>query len=278
MADAQHVETGFATVNGAKLYYEIAGAGRPLVLLHAGLADSRMWDDQFSAFAEHCRVVRYDLRGFGKSDLPAEPYSHSADLYGLLHFLGIQQAALMGVSLGGRTILDFALQRPEMVEALIPVASGLGGYEGTDDPASAAVEAAYAEVEAAIAAGDIASAAEGITSIWIDGPNRAPDQVNSNVRGRVKAMTVEWLSRPKPEPEPKTVPITPPAITRLKQIQAPTLIIVGDQDVLDILVIADLLQKHIPRAETLVIPGAAHMVTMEQPEEVNQAVLRFLQR
>ncbi len=91
-------------------------------------------------------------------------------------------------------------------------------------------------------------------------------------------MTVEWLSRPKPEPEPKTVPITPPAITRLKQIQAPTLIIVGDQDVLDILVIADLLQKHIPRAETLVIPGAAHMVTMEQPEEVNQAVLRFLQR
>lgn len=277
MADAQ-VETGFATVNGAKLYYEIAGAGRPLILLHAGLADCRMWDDQFSAFAGQRRVVRYDLRGFGKSDLPAEPYAHSADLYGLLQALDIQQAALMGVSLGGSTILDFALQRPQMVEALIPVASGLSGYQEDDAPANAELERAYAEVEAAIAAGDIAKAAEGITSIWTDGPNRAPDQVNSSVRERVKALTTAWLSRPKPEPEPKTVDLKPPAITRLKEIQAPTLIIAGDQDVLDILVIADLLQKHIPRAETLVIPGAAHMVTMEQPEQVNRAVLRFLQQ
>ncbi|HEU5367438.1 MAG TPA: alpha/beta hydrolase [Ktedonobacterales bacterium] len=278
MADAQQAETGFAPVNGAKLYYEIAGSGRPLVLLHAGLADSRMWDDQFSAFARQCRVVRYDLRGFGKSDLPAEPYSHSADLYGLLQFLGIQQAALMGVSLGGSTIIDFTLQRPEMVEALIPVASGLSGYPETDDPANTELEKAYAEVEAAIKAGDIASAAEGITRIWTDGPNRAPDQVNSRVRGRVKAMTVEWLSRTKPKPEPKTVDLKPPALIRLKEIQVPTLIVVGDQDVLDILVIADLLQKHIPHAETLVIPGAAHMLTMEQPEQVNQAVLRFLQQ
>jgi pimeloyl-ACP methyl ester carboxylesterase len=90
-------------------------------------------------------------------------------------------------------------------------------------------------------------------------------------------MTLEMLSRPKPEPEPEEVKLTPPAISRLREIQAPTLIIVGDQDVLDILVIADILQKHIPHAETLVIPGAAHMVTMEQPAKVNQAVLGFLQ-
>jgi pimeloyl-ACP methyl ester carboxylesterase len=277
MADT-HVETGFATVNGAKLYYEIAGAGRPLVLLHAGLADSRMWDDQFSAFAEHCRVIRYDLRGFGKSDQPAEPYSHSADLYGLLQALGIRQAALMGVSLGGSTIIDFALQHPEMVEALIPVASGLSGYNGAEDPSNTEIEATYAEAENALKAGDIATAAEDITRIWTDGPRRAPDQVNARVRERVKALTTEWLSRPKPHPEPKEVELQHPAISRLKEIQAPMLIIVGDQDVLDILVIADILQKHLARAETLLIPGAAHMVTMEQPEQVNQAVLRLLQR
>jgi len=120
MADAQHVETGFATVNGAKLYYEIAGAGRPLVLLHAGLADSRMWDDQFSAFAEHCRVVRYDLRGFGKSTLPtSEPYSYADDLKMLLDHLGIRQFLFFGNCIGGSFALKLMERAPERIAAAV---------------------------------------------------------------------------------------------------------------------------------------------------------------
>src|SRR5215831_10211398 len=98
-------ESGFATVNGASLYYEVAGTGRSLVLLHGGLVDCRMWDDQFSEFAEHYRVVRFDMRGHGKSDFPEAPYSLSDDVYGLLQFLGIEKTVLMGQSLGGRVAI-----------------------------------------------------------------------------------------------------------------------------------------------------------------------------
>lgn len=269
MADAQQLETGFATVNGAKLYYEIAGAGRPLVLLHAGLTDGRMWDDQFHVFAQHYRVMRYDLRGYGKSDQPGESYSHSDDLHGLLQALGIQKAALMGVSLGGRTVIDFALQHPEMVEALILVAAGLSGYQWAES-------ADLIEANGAANMGDVARAVDILTRVWVDGPNRTPEQVNARVRERVMALLTETLSRPRLRPEPKQVELDPPALKRLREIQAPTLIMVGDKDVLDILVIADLLQKHIEHAETLVIPDAAHMVTLEQPEQVNQAVQHFL--
>jgi 3-oxoadipate enol-lactonase len=269
MADAPHTETGFATVNGAKLYYETAGTGRTLVLLHAGQLDQRMWDDQFNVFAQHYHVIRYDARGYGKSDFPADSYSKSRDLYGLLTFLGIEKAALMGVSLGGRVALDFTLEHPEMVDALIPVASGLSGYKFADQPAEAEAQAAYQR-------GDFAQAAALVTRIWCDGPRRAPDQVDPAVRQRVLAMTLDLFPRPLPEPEPQEVELDHPAISRLKEIQAPTLIIVGDEDVLDILVIADILQKHIRHAETLVIPGAAHMVNMEQPGRVNRAVLEFL--
>ena len=269
MTDAPQVETGFATVNGATLYYEAAGTGRSLVLLHGGLVDCRMWDDQFSEFAEHYRVVRYDMRGHGKSDFPDAPYSFSEDLYGLLQFLGIEKTALMGLSHGGRVAIDFTLQHPEMVDALIPVSAGLSGFQFADNPA-------LAEAMAALEAGDHDKAAEAFTRTWVDGPNRQPDQVNSRVRERVKAMVLDGLAHAQPETAPQVRELTPPAIARLKEIQVPTLIIVGDQDVLDILVIVDLLQKHIPHAETLLLQRPAHMVPMEQPERVNQAVLDFL--
>ncbi len=269
MADAQQPQTGYAAVNGAKLYYEMAGSGHPLVLVHGGLVDCRMWDDQFNVFAQHYRVVRYDLRGYGRSDFPAGSYSNSEDLYGLLTFLGMEKAHLMGLSLGGRVAIDFALEHPEMVTTLIPVASGLSGYKFADNPLDAEAEAAYKR-------GDFAQAAELVARIWVDGPNRAPDQVDARVRERTKAMLVETYARPEPQGGYKLREADPPAIKRLREIQAPTLIIVGEQDVLDILVIADLLQKHIARADTLVIPGAAHMVNMEQPGKVNQAVLDFL--
>ena len=117
--------TGFADVGGSKLYYEIAGKGPAVVLIHGGLVDSRLWNGQFEKFARHFKVIRYDLRGFGRSDFSYGPYSHVADLHSLLTYLKIESASLVGLSLGGIIAADFAIEHPEMVEKLVLTSSGL---------------------------------------------------------------------------------------------------------------------------------------------------------
>ena len=142
MSESIQPTRGFAEVNGAKLYYEVMGAGHPLVLLHEGIADSRMYDDQFNAFAQRYRVVRFDLRGFGQSDLPPgdEPVALYEDLYGLLALLGIKKTYVLGMSMGGAIALDFTLAHPVMVDALILVAPGVSGYDMTSGGTYSLVE------------------------------------------------------------------------------------------------------------------------------------------
>ncbi len=113
------VTTGFAEVNETRLYYELMGEGQPIVLIHGGAVDRRMWDDQFQAFAEHYRVIRYDLRGSGKSEIPKKQFSNMEDLLHLLRFLNVDKAYLLGLSRGGGVAADFTLEHPEMVDALI---------------------------------------------------------------------------------------------------------------------------------------------------------------
>jgi pimeloyl-ACP methyl ester carboxylesterase len=123
-------EGGFAEVNGASLYYDVAGNGEPLVLVHAGIADRRMWDGQLKAFAERYRVIRYDMRGCGRSEAPTgASFSHHDDLRGLLDFLGIERAILVGCTIGARTAIDFALALPERVRALALVCPSVSGFE-----------------------------------------------------------------------------------------------------------------------------------------------------
>src|SRR4051812_9978431 len=104
MTELSPSSTGFAAVNGVQIYYEIAGSGHPLVLVHAGIADRRMWDAQFPVFAQHYRVIRYDMRGFGKTAMVAGSFAHHDDLHGLLTFLGVERAYLLGCSKGGGMI------------------------------------------------------------------------------------------------------------------------------------------------------------------------------
>src|SRR5437868_6830290 len=121
-------KTGFVEVNGTQLYYETLGEGHPLVLIHGGYMDRRMWDDQFPIFAERYRVIRYDVRGFGKSPLPQMPYSDIQDLAALLAFLGVKKTYLLGSSLGGIIALDFTLEHHDMDDALILVGSPVPGF------------------------------------------------------------------------------------------------------------------------------------------------------
>ncbi len=121
------IKSGYAEVNGTKLYYEVAGGGEPIVLIHGFTFDTRMWDDQFKEFSKQYRVIRYDVRGFGKSSTPneGEPYSHHGDLKALLDYLDIKKAHILGLSMGGSIAINFTLEYPDYATSLIPVDSSL---------------------------------------------------------------------------------------------------------------------------------------------------------
>ena len=274
MTETKELQTGFADVNGTRLYYEVAGTGHPLLLIHGGLVDRRLWDDQFNVFAQHYRVIRFDVRSFGDSaPITAEtpPYSLEEDLYSLLKFLGIEKTYVLGLSMGGAIAINFTLMYPEMVDALIPVAMGLSGFEPAEED-----KASEAEVDEAMRSGNVARAVELTLRFWTDGPMRTPEQVNPAVREKVRAMTTRNFERPEDENATQPRALEPPAISRLSEIHVPTLIIFGDQDVRDILKIADILEKEIPGAKKVVIPGTAHHLNMEKPDEFNRIVLDFL--
>ncbi len=274
-------QSGYAELNDTTLYYEIAGeggaegaVGRSLVLLHGGLVDRRLWDDQFAVFGQHYKVIRYDMRGYGKSGLlkaDTKPYSLRQDLYALLQFLGIEKTCLIGLSMGGGLEIDFTLEHPEMVDALILVGTGLSGFKSEDTD-----NTLWAEADEAFKQHDIARAVEITLRIWTDGPSRSPEEVDPAARERVRAMSTHNFSRPDDENAPEPVEMEPPAISRLSEIHAPTLVVVGDKDVRDILTIADILEKGIAGAKKVVIAGTAHHLNLEKPEEFNRAVMDFL--
>lgn len=133
------VNSGYAEVNGTKLYYEITGAGQPLVLIHGNFGDRRHWDLQFIELSKKYKVLRYDCRGYGKSALPKadEAYKDCEDLKALMEFFGIKKAHLCGLSQGGDIAIDFALAYPEMAISLIPIGPQVMGMgeEEYDTPA-----------------------------------------------------------------------------------------------------------------------------------------------
>jgi len=259
----------WADVNGTQLYYEVTGAGPPLVLLHAGIADSRMWDDQVVAFAHDFEVIRYDLRGCGQSELPPAPFAHYADLHGLLTALGIERASLLGSSLGGATAIDATLADPTMVDALVLAASPLSGYTF-----SASTKRQWAAIDVALERAGVDQAVELELQMWLDGPVRTPEQVDPAVRERVRAMDSRVYALYTEEATEHT--LEPPALARLAEIRVPTLIVVGDADVPDILACATVLEEGIAGARKVVLPGTAHMLNMEQPDAFNRTVLDFL--
>ena len=123
--------TGIVEVNGTSLYYEIQGNGHPLVLIEGGQLDCRMWDDQFSVLSQNYQVIRYDVRGFGRSGAWADSYQAHEDLRALLDTLAIEKAHFVGLSLGGRISIDFALEYPEMVRSLVLAGPGRSGSQGS---------------------------------------------------------------------------------------------------------------------------------------------------
>jgi 3-oxoadipate enol-lactonase len=262
--DTRH---GFAEVNDTRLYYEVAGTGEPLVLIHGFTLDTRMWDDQFRPLAEHHRVVRYDVRGFGKSAVPAgAPYTNADDLAALLDYLTIPAAAIIGLSMGGGIAIDFALAYPAMTRTLIPVDSSLSGHQWSGE-----WNARFGQIgQTARAVGVDAAKAE-----WLADPLVAPANERAAVAARLQRMVADysgwhWINRGLEHRH------DPPASARLSEITAPTLVVIGERDLPDFHVIADRMSAQAPNARKIVIPGVGHMANMEAPGEFNAAVLGFL--
>jgi 3-oxoadipate enol-lactonase len=263
-------KSGFAEVTGAKLYYEVAGEGDPLLLLHAGVGDSRMWDDQWEEFSRHFRVMRTDLRGFGRTVVPSGRFSYHEDLGGLLRYLGEEAAYVLGLSFGGLVAIDFALAHPELVRALILGAPAVSGREPSQE-----LQLFSEEEDELLERGDLEGATELNLRMWVDGPSRTPDEVDPAVRERVRQMQMDAFRVPVPE-DAEDEPLEPPAMERLYEIRVPTLIVVGELDQPDFLEIANTLAESIDGAKKVVLPGVAHLPSLEKPEECNRIVAGFL--
>ncbi len=258
------VRAGYVQVEGGRLYYERAGEGFPVVLIHGSLWDCRIWDDQFEAFAEHHDVVRYDLRGYGRSDPPKATYSDARDLRSLLGELGIERGAIVGSSTGGQLAVDFALEHADVVDAVVLVAPVLSGYAWED----AGIELLVSEVEKAIAEGDLAGAMDIELAVWA--PMRADPEIDARIR-RIAMDNLHLLRRSDTFAE-----TPPPAAPRLPELQAATLIVVGDRDLSEVQAIADLIEERVPGAHKHVIAGADLLVNVRKPERFNRLVLDFL--
>jgi pimeloyl-ACP methyl ester carboxylesterase len=276
MNEPASASSGYAPVQGGELYYEMAGEGCTLLLIHAGVADCRMWDDQFTAFSQGFRTIRYDARGYGRSRDEGVPFSDRQDVIDLLDHLDVEKAILLGVSKGGMIALDFTLEHPGRVEALIAASSGLGGFEHQPDgsPKSQTETEMFARMQELWDKGELDALNELEARMWVDGPGQPPGRADASVRERVLRMNLEALERQ--SGEQPSQPLEPPAAQRLGEIRAPTLVIVGDLDTTHCLAVAEVLDKGIPGARKVVFPGTAHMLNMEQPEKFNRVVQEFL--
>jgi pimeloyl-ACP methyl ester carboxylesterase len=266
-----HVETGVVEVNGGSLVYDAAGAGSAVVFLHPGLWDRRTWDDQFEVFAHRHRVVRYDLRGYGRSSRPepGRPYSHLEDLAAVMDAAGVARAALVGCSMGGTIALDFALTQPGRVRALVLVAAGPSGFDHFTPEEEAWWEPFDRAVEAAVAAGDLERARRVQMEAWaaLGTDDAAGARILEIALDNRHELTMD---------ESGAAAIDPPAAERLGDVAVPTLVLPADHDPPEMRRMARALAEGIPGARVVEIPGTDHVVSVRKPDEFNRVVLAFL--
>jgi len=268
------ITTGFAKTGRAKIYFESAGEGQPLIFIHAGVADNRQWNNEFDYFANQYRVIRYDMRGYGKSEPVQGEYTNLDDLTGLLNHLNVNEpVTLMGCSMGGGLAMDFTLTYPARVIKLIMVDSGPNGLdldvEGPSDK--------FEKASKAFDDGDFDLTAEIETQIWFDGINRNPEQVNQVMRKLLFEMNLIALNN-EAKDLGKRLPNTEiKAFEYLQEIKIPVLIIVGDNDIPYMHAAADFMIERLPSARKIVIQDAAHLPNMDQPIEFRKIVEEFLE-
>jgi pimeloyl-ACP methyl ester carboxylesterase len=253
--------------------YDDEGAGEAVVLVHAGVADRRMWSALVPALGGERRVIRFDARGFGESLAPDGPWSQHGDLLALLDELGVDHAHLVGASMGAGIAVEAALARPGLARSLVLVAPGGALYGG--EPAE--LRAIWDAEIAALDDGDLDRAVEVNLVAWVDGPARGPDAVDPAVRAFVGRMQREAFEIP--EWDPVLAPeheLSPPAAARLAELALPVLVVVGEGDQTPTRAAAERIAAAAPDAQLVVWPEVAHMLTLERPDAFAELLLAFL--
>ncbi len=265
--------TGYFDLGDGQLYYETAGQGTPLILAHAAFLDSRMFDAIWERLAEHFRVIRLDMRGFGKSSPVTGPLCRRDDLDRLLTALDVTQAHLVGCSLSGTVGLDLAFEQPHRFQSLTLVGSTPGGFQLQGEPPRYLME-----MVAAAQSGNIDRASELQIRIYLDGEHREEDQVDPTLRKNAMEMNripVAQNTFFTADMQPVR-PLDPPAITRLESVICPTWVVAGALDHSEILRAADEMAGRIPSARKTIIASSGHVPTYEQPELFVILLLDFL--
>jgi 3-oxoadipate enol-lactonase len=264
------VRSGSLELSEGSLYFEVVGEGPVVTLIHPGLWDSRTWDPQVPVLLDAAfRVVRYDVRGYGRSSrLTGTPYSHVRDLAALLDFLDVSTTSLVGCSMGGAIAIDFTLEHPDRVAALVPVASGLGGFEALEEEDDW-WESVNAPIEAAIEAGDLERAEDLRLEIWA--PLGTQDEAGRLIRqiafDNIHEMTMDETAEEE---------LDPPAARRLGEIDVPTLVMIAEHDPPYMLRTGELIAHGILGARKVVVEGADHVVNLRRPMEFDATLLAFL--
>jgi len=256
------VDSGYVTVDGGKLFYEIAGKGENIVLLHDGMVNNRIWDEQFPVLAKNYRVVRYDRRGYGKSTDPQTKYSHIDDLNQVFIQLKVDKAIVFGMSSGGGLAINFALTYPEKVNGLVlvgAVVSGFGYTSHMDTRGGNFNRSEYSDP------------AKLRKYFVLDDPYEI---YSGNKKAKEKVMTLlPYFGRD------NTVPTKPPvkiAVKCLSEIKVPALILVGEYDIPDVHAHAGVINAGIENSRREIIPKSGHLIPIEQSGLFNESVLNFL--
>ena len=266
----QEVVSGRVPVGSGELYYETVGSGEAVVLIHGNAGDLRHWDLQTAALARDYRVVRYDVRGFGRSSDPVEggTFSHHGDLAALLNYLGIFRAHVAGWSMGSGIAIDFGLAHPEMTMSLISVGPWVNGY--SSEAASQMGSETGAVRRAAREGGSAAS-----VEAWMAAPFFAATIRDPKAGERFRHIASAQSFLPSGIPSPRE-PLRPSAAGRTAEIRVPMLIVTAEHDIPADVEVADLLEETVPNARRVTMVGTGHLMHIERPNEFNGLVLDFL--
>jgi len=262
--------TGHALSGDAQIAYRSAGEGRPVVFVHAGIADRRMWRHQLDDVPPGFRYVGLDLRGHGATALTDARFSNHEDVLAVMDHLDIDAAVVVGCSMGGGTAFDIALASPDRVSGLVVIGAGAPGFE-VDDYESPQ----WPEVLKAYEAGDLARVAALDAEIWVVGYGRTRDEVDPDAIELMIEMDLQILPNEDRRDE-LLIPLDPPRADRWAEITQPTLVMVGEHDLPDCRQSAELLAGALSHHDPIVVPGEAHLPSLEQRTEFNRALVGFL--
>jgi pimeloyl-ACP methyl ester carboxylesterase len=262
-------------VPGGRLNAADDGAGDPIVLLHAGVADLRSWDALVPLLVDAgFRAVRYDLRGFGLTETDDVEFSNRADVVAVLDALGIERAALVGNSRGGHIAFDTAVEFPDRVVAVVGVGAGIGGFEHDPAPEEAAIFAEMERLEEADPP-DVGLLADWAVRAWADGLGQPADRIDPSIREHVREATAASYGPGKANGRP--IVLDPPVAARIADLRCPVLAIAGGLDTTFITAVVRFIAANAPDARAVEIPDVAHMIAMERPAQVGQLITEFLE-